>query len=104
MKLENELEVLKENLIINNLKFNPVQAYKLFIAAPEKGRNLSIQNIFYAYHNLKLTLTETEAMLMVKRFDSNRDGQLTFTDVCDMIIPKDERLSHEFNKRMPFET
>lgn len=42
MNLEKELEILKENLIINNLKFNPVQAYKLFIAAPEKGRNLTI--------------------------------------------------------------
>ncbi len=42
MKIEKDLEVLKENLIINNLKFNPVQAYKLFIAAPEKGRNLTI--------------------------------------------------------------
>ena len=49
MKLEKELEILKQNLIIKNLQFNPVQAYKVFSNAPEKGRNLSIKNLYYAY-------------------------------------------------------
>ena len=69
--LEKEVEILKENLVIKNLYFNPVKAYKVFLPAPEKGRNLTIKNILFAYSNLDIKLTEKDALLLMKRFDSN---------------------------------
>lgn len=37
------------------------------------------------------------------RFDSNRDGVLTYTDICDVFRPRNPELSKEFGQRMPME-
>lgn len=40
---------------------------------------------------------------MMNRIDANKDGQLTYTDICDVFRPKNPRLSREFGQRMPME-
>ncbi len=37
------------------------------------------------------------------RIDANRDGILTYTDICDVFRPKNPALSREFGQRMPME-
>ena len=38
-------------------------------------------------------------MLLIKRYDHNRDGILNFTEVCDIFKPKDLGLSNLFIAR-----
>jgi hypothetical protein len=37
------------------------------------------------------------------RIDSNRDGVLTYTDICDVFRPRNQALAREFGQRMPME-
>ena len=39
----------------------------------------------------------------MKRFDTNRDRNLSYTDICDIFRPKNLELAKEFDKRMPYE-
>ena len=45
---------------------------------------------------------EVEELIM-KRFDRDRDGVLTYTDICDVFRPRDMDLAREFGQRMPME-
>jgi Ca2+-binding EF-hand superfamily protein len=42
-------------------------------------------------------------MLMLKRYDHDRDGELTYTDIVDIYKPRDKALGREFERRLPFE-
>jgi Ca2+-binding EF-hand superfamily protein len=74
------------------LTFNPIQAYRLFLKNPENGRNITLSNLKQAFDFLKIKLSKSDCLLLMKRFDSNRDGQLTYTDICDIFKPKDKYL------------
>ncbi len=37
------------------------------------------------------------------RIDANRDGVLTYTDICDVFRPRNSALAREFGQRMPME-
>ena len=34
--------------------------------------------------------------LIMKRFDADRDGVLTYTDICDVFRPRDMDMAREF--------
>ena len=42
--------------------------------------------------------------MLIKKFDSNEDEELTFTDIGDIFVPRDKRFGNEFNSRMPFDS
>lgn len=82
LKLECELEEVKEELILYCNDFNPVQAFRIFVPNSEKvHRNITIYNTIEAFKMFGVKLSMTQAELLMKRFDSNRDGHLTYTDV-----------------------
>ena len=37
------------------------------------------------------------------RIDANRDGVLSYTDICDVFRPRNPALAREFGSRMPME-
>lgn len=89
LKLECELEEIKEELVLYCNDFNPVQAFRIFVPNTDKiHRNITIYNVIEAFKSMNITLNMVEAELMMKRFDSNRDGHLTYTDICDVFRPK----------------
>lgn len=94
---------MKEHLVANCLDFNSVVGFKLFNPPKERTQNLSIHNLISAYSNLGVTLSLVNAKLLMKRYDNDRDGYLTYTDVCDIYKPKDPTLSKELERRMPFD-
>ncbi|CDW82155.1 ef hand family protein [Stylonychia lemnae] len=104
LKLECELEDYKEELILYCHEFNPVLAFRIFVPKTERiSRNINIFNVIEAFKSMGITLKMIEAELMLKRFDSNRDGHLTYTDICDVFRPKNLSLAREFDQRMPFD-
>lgn len=40
---------------------------------------------------------------MIKRYDNDRDGLLTYTDICDIYKPRDPYLARDFERRLPFD-
>lgn len=56
-----------------------------------------------AYELLGVPLSSEEAHLVMTRIDANRDGVLTYTDICDVFRPKNLALAREFGQRMPME-
>jgi EF-hand domain pair len=103
MKLENFIDNIKEELILYCEDFGPVQAFRIFVQKPDKGRNITIHNLNDAWELLNVPLSEEESQLLMNRFDSNRDGVLTYTDICDVFRPRNPALSKEFGQRMPME-
>lgn len=61
LKLESELEIIKENIIMNHLEFNPVQAYKLFMSKSDNGRNITVKNLKQSFKILNVKLADSEA-------------------------------------------
>jgi Ca2+-binding EF-hand superfamily protein len=103
LRLETYIDSIKEELILYNEDFGPVQAFRIFVQKPDKGRNITINNLRDAYELLGVPLSSEEAHLVMMRIDANRDGVLTYTDICDVFRPKNLALAREFGQRMPME-
>lgn len=56
-----------------------------------------------AFKKFGVHLGQVELDLMMKRFDSNNDGYLTYTDICGIFKPRNQKLSKEFDQRMPLD-
>ena len=56
-----------------------------------------------AYSSLGVSLSIENAKLIIKRYDNDRDGFLSYNDVCEIFRPKDEAISKEFGRRTPFD-
>ena len=48
-----------------------------------------------------LNLGRDAAKLIILRYDDDRDGFLTFSNVRNIFQPRDVHLSHEFKSRLP---
>jgi hypothetical protein len=103
MQIENYIDKVREELILYCEDFGPVQAFRIFVQKPDKGRAITEANLQDAYELFQIPLSREESTLVMNRIDSNRDGVLTYTDISDVFRPKNNRLSREFGQRMPME-
>ena len=46
-----------------------------------------------------IPITIDEIRLLIKRLDNDRDGLLTYTEICDIFKPKDRLISKAFIAR-----
>lgn len=88
LKVETYIDGVKEELILYCEDFGPVQAFRIFVQKPDKGRNITISNLVDAFELFNVPLSQDEAHLIMTRIDSNRDGILTYTDICDVFRPR----------------
>ena len=103
MQIENFIDKVREELILYCEDFGPVQAFRIFVQKPDKGRAITEANLQDAYELFHIPLSKEESTLIMSRIDANKDGVLTYTDICDVFRPKNNRLSREFGQRMPME-
>jgi Ca2+-binding EF-hand superfamily protein len=101
--LETELEHMKEKLIMDCQDFNAIIGFKLFKPSSDRTQKLGIENLSAAFGSLGVNLTTNQAKLLLKRYDNDRDGLLTYTDICDIYKPRDLNLAQEFERRLPFD-
>lgn len=102
-KLETELELMKEKLIMECQDFNAVIGFRLFKPSSDRTKKLGLENLRAAFGSLGVSLTGNQAKLLLKRYDNDRDGLLTYTDICDIFKPRDPNLAMEFERRLPFD-
>ena len=57
----------------------------------------SIQN---AFSQLGITLSDQNSKLLLKRFDEDRDDNLTYVDVVDFFTPKEPTFKAELAERL----
>lgn len=96
MNIENYIDKVREELILYCEDFGPVQAFRIFVQKPDKGRAITEANLKDAYELFQIPLSKEESTLIMNRIDANKDGVLTYTDICDVFRPKNNRLSREF--------
>ena len=77
--------------------------FKLFDPPAEYGAKLSVENMMHAFNSLGISITYDNAKMMIKRYDNDRDGFLSYNDVCEIYRPKDMTIAQEFTRRSPFD-
>lgn len=73
--------------------FNPIMAWRLFDPPKDRLINLDCHNIMAAFKNLRLKFSWKDAKLLMQRFDDDRDGLLSFTDIRNIFSPNDPSIS-----------
>ena len=94
---------MKEQLVFNCQDFNGIVGFRLFKPPSDRTKNLTIDNIKAAFTSLGINLSQDNAMLLLKRYDNDRDGELTYTDIVDMYKPRNVAMGKEFERRLPFD-
>jgi hypothetical protein len=100
---ESQLEKCKERLIFRCSEFNNNVAIRLFDPAVNEGDNFCFNNVKRAFKALNIEIDTSLANLIVKRFDSNFDNELTFSDVTDIFKPSSIALQKEVERRSIFD-
>ena len=73
---------------------------KLFEPNPDEAIALNLYNMKLGFYNVGINLDNITASLVLKRYDSNFDGELTFSDVSDMFAPRFAQDAYkEFERR-----
>lgn len=103
-QLELALERFKQRTLLEQPDFNPIMAWRLFEPPKDRLKNLNCHNIMAAFRNLRLKFTMADAKLLLLRFDDDRDGLLSFTDIRNIFSPNDPSISGQFKKRLPDES
>ena len=75
---------------------------KLFEPPEEKDENMHFFNVKKAFKKVDIILETFQAKQIVRRFDSNYDEELSFSDVHDMFKTSTLSLNQELERRTVF--
>ena len=78
---EEALETAKEKLILRCEDFSTQTAIQLFEPPEDQKVYLNLYNLKAAFFNVGMRIDNQAGSLVLKRYDSNFDGELTFSDV-----------------------
>jgi len=100
---EGRLEVAREKLVMRCGDFSTNSALRLFDADLRKSVNLNLYNLTAAFNKVGLDTKKSVLSMVLRRFDSNFDGELSYSDVSDMFAPLlNAEAIKEFEKRQMF--
>lgn len=86
-KHEERLETAKEKLVLRCQDFNTHATLRLFDADLSKPVMLNLYNLTAAFNKVGLDPKKSLLSMILRRFDSNFDGELSYSDVADMFTP-----------------
>lgn len=102
--IEGQLEKAKEKLIMRCPEFNNREALKLFEPPEDLDENLHFFNVKKAFRKVNLSVETFQAKQIVRRFDSNFDEELSFSDIHDIFKTDSQPINHELERRTVFAT
>ena len=82
------MEKCKERLILRCSEFNNNVVIKLFEPSVNDGGNLYLNNVKRAFKTAGIELDASLAMLVVQRYDSNNDSEMTYSDILEIFKPQ----------------
>ena len=97
--IELAIEQSREKLVLRCKEFNNKVALKLFNPPKEESENMYQANVKKAFKQVGIVLEPYQAKDILSRFDSNYDGEITYSDVCDIFKPLSKPLQKELVKR-----
>ena len=98
MEIESEIEQVKIDLS-SNQDFNCEDAFRIFEL---DGRGIIDKNdLKYGLNLLNVYPTELELRLLIKRFDLQKIGVITFEDFFDIVVPFEKIYRTTVEKRLP---
>ena len=83
--IELAIEQNREKLVLRCKEFNNKVALKLFNPPKEESENMYQANVKKAFRQVGIVLEPHQAKDILSRFDSNYDGEITYSDVCDIF-------------------
>jgi len=93
------LEVMKNNLALKK-DFNSYNAFAVFDA--ERRGSVNTSQLEQGLKRLNLNYTKADVTLLVKRLDTDLDGQVRFEDFSHFITPKSAEFAKLFGSREPY--
>lgn len=99
---ETQLDRCKERLVFRCNDFNNNVVVQLFDPSDHDGGNFYLNNVKRAFKTVGIEIDAATASLVVKRYDSNSDGELTYSDVLDIFNPKNPAVQKEIERRTVF--
>jgi hypothetical protein len=75
------------------------QGYWLFNPPQRKEELMGYQNIQQAFAKLGVTISVSNARLLLKRFDHDHDDYLSFMDIGGFFMPKNKPISDHLRQR-----
>jgi len=100
---ETQLEKCKERLIFRCSGFNNNVVIRLFDPSVNDGGNFYMNNVKRAFKTVGMKLDASIAGLVVRRYDSNDDGEMTYSDVIEIFKPQSIALQKELERRTIFD-
>ena len=100
--MECQLEKAKEKLILRCPEFNNREAMKLFEPPEDLEENMHFFNVKKAFKKVSLAVETYQAKQIVRRFDSNFDEELSYSDIHDIFRTESEPLNQELERRTVF--
>ena len=98
MEIEGEIEQMKIELS-SNQDFNCEDAFRIFEL---DGKDfLDKEDLKYGLNLLNIYPTEHDLKLLIKRFDLQKIGVITFEDFFDLIVPFEKMFRTNVEKRLP---
>ena len=98
MAVESQIEGAKISLA-KNPDFNSEDAFKLFES--NNKEYLDINDIKEGLNLIGLNLTEKQLNLLMKRFDLQKNGYISYADFFDMVIPFEKKQRQIVENRKP---
>ena len=100
--LETCIDKAREKLILRCPEFDNKKALKLFSPPDDPEENLHAFNIKKAFKRVNIALDTNMAKMLLKRFDSNYDEELSHSDAVDFFKPNSLALQKELERRTVF--
>lgn len=101
---ETQMDKCRERLVMRCPDFNNNIARELFGPSVSYHGNFTAVNVARAFKFVGLELSPAIIPLIFKRFDTDGDEEMTYSDIIDIFRPKSIALQKEVERRTIFDT
>ncbi|CAG9322701.1 unnamed protein product [Blepharisma stoltei] len=97
--LDKELENMRQELALR-ADFTIADAFRMLESPTSKGHISELQ-LDSELRSLNVYSRQNELYLLFRHYDKDCDGKLTYSDLCDMLTPRQSEYSKLLNSRAP---
>ena len=101
-EIEGQLEMKRRELALRS-DFNMCDTYKMFTQLDARKRGVDCDDLFATMvNNLQLTITKDEVFIIFYKLDKDGDGLLSYSEICDCFVPRENEYAVMINSRGGF--
>ena len=101
-ELEGQLEQKRRELALRS-DFNMCDVFKMLTQLKAGKRGADCDDLYATMvHNLELVITRDEVFILFYKLDKDGDGVLSYSEVCDCFVPREEEYAALINSRGGF--